>query len=205
MTVTFYSAGLVALVAAGMAVTRRNAVHAALYLIVALLAIALVFFALGAPFAAALEVIVYAGAIMVLFVFVVMMLGEGEAATRREAGWLAPRAWLGPVALTTVLAIELVWALLRGGGAGGMGSAGGVAARAIAGGVAPAQVARQLFGPYVLAVELASFLLLAGLVGVLHLGGHARRGEPEPNDEAAADAHDRQSSEGPAGRPGGGA
>jgi NADH-quinone oxidoreductase subunit J len=186
VAVTFYSAGLVALVAAGMAVTRRNAVHAALYLIVALLAIALVFFALGAPFAAALEVIVYAGAIMVLFVFVVMMLNEGTAGTRREAGWLAPQAWTGPVVLATLLAIELGWALVRG-GAGGTAAA-GMRGAAAATGVGPAQVARALFGPYVLAVELASFLLLAGLVGVMHLGGHARGEAAEADDAAATDA-----------------
>jgi NADH-quinone oxidoreductase subunit J len=184
VAVTFYSAGLVALVAAGMAVTRRNAVHAALYLIVALLAIAVVFFALGAPFAAALEVIVYAGAIMVLFVFVVMMLNEGATATRREAGWLAPRAWTGPVALAMLLAIELGWALVRG-GAGGTAAA-GMRRAAAATGVGPVAVARALFGPYVLAVELASFLLLAGLVGVMHLGGHARGASAETDDAAAA-------------------
>ena len=61
--------------------------HALLYLIVSLLAVAIVFYVLGAPFAAALEVIVYAGAIMVLFVFVMMMLNLGKAAAARsEAG-----------------------------------------------------------------------------------------------------------------------
>jgi NADH-quinone oxidoreductase subunit J len=53
-----------------MAITRLNAMHALLYLMVSLLAVAVVFFTLGAPFVAALEVIIYAGAIMVLFIFV---------------------------------------------------------------------------------------------------------------------------------------
>ena len=61
-----------------------NAVHALLYLIVSLLAVAVVFYVLGAPFVAALEVIIYAGAIMVLFVFVVMMLNLGEHAVSME-------------------------------------------------------------------------------------------------------------------------
>ena len=74
----------------------RDAVHALLYLIVSLLAVALVFFTLGAPFVAALEVIVYAGAIMVLFVFVVMMLNLGPSAAEQERRWLAPRTWVGP-------------------------------------------------------------------------------------------------------------
>jgi NADH-quinone oxidoreductase subunit J len=159
VAVTFYSAGLVALVAAGMAVTRRNAVHAALYLIVALLAIALVFFALGAPFVAALEVIVYAGAIMVLFVFVVMMLNLGRAAEAQETTWLSPRAWTGPALLALVLAAELVWVLARGGATTPARAAVGVKA-----------VGTALFGRYALAVELASFLLLAAIVGVYHIG-----------------------------------
>ena len=62
-------------------ITRLNAVHALLYLVVSLLAVAMVFFILGAPFVAALEVIIYAGAIMVLFIFVMMMLNIGDRAT----------------------------------------------------------------------------------------------------------------------------
>ena len=75
-----------------------NAVHALLYLIVSLLAVAMVFFTLGAPFVAALEVIIYAGAIMVLFVFVVMMLNLGEHADRDGTSVAEPRIWIGPVA-----------------------------------------------------------------------------------------------------------
>ena len=76
-------------------ITRLNAVHALLYLIVSLLAVAMIFYMLGAPFVAALEVIIYAGAIMVLFVFVVMMLNLG-AGRRAGAAWLNPRIWIGP-------------------------------------------------------------------------------------------------------------
>ncbi|HKB53750.1 MAG TPA: NADH-quinone oxidoreductase subunit J, partial [Ramlibacter sp.] len=74
METTFYVAGAVAIVATVMVITSTHAVHALLYLIVSLLAVALLFYPLGAPFAALLEVIIYAGAIMVLFVFVTMML-----------------------------------------------------------------------------------------------------------------------------------
>ena len=66
----FYTAATVALVATVMAMTRANAIHALIYLIVSLLAVAVIFFLIGAPFAAALEIVIYAGAIMVLFVFV---------------------------------------------------------------------------------------------------------------------------------------
>ena len=82
---------LVAVVASLLVVTRSNAVHALLYLIVSLLGAAVVFSTLGAPFAAALEVILYAGAIMVLFVFVLMMLDLRGGAIERERSWLAGR------------------------------------------------------------------------------------------------------------------
>ena len=74
MELTFYTCALVAIVSTLLVVGNRNPVHALLYLIVSLLAVSGIFFALGAPFAGALEIIVYAGAILVLFVFVVMML-----------------------------------------------------------------------------------------------------------------------------------
>jgi NADH-quinone oxidoreductase subunit J len=149
-----------------MVITQVNAVHALLYLVVSFLALAAVFFALGAPFAAALEVIVYAGAIMVLFVFVVMMLNVGVSANERERGWLAPRGWIGPAILAGILLGEFVYVFFTGGG------------DAVAGGaVDPQQVGAALFGPYVLGVELASFLLLAGLAGAYHLG----RRDPDTN------------------------
>ena len=71
---------------------QQNAVHALLYLIVSLLAVAVVFLALGAPFVAALEVIIYAGAIMVLFVFVMMMLNLGPRTVEQERALAARRA-----------------------------------------------------------------------------------------------------------------
>lgn len=161
--VLFYLSAAVAVIATVLAITRANAVHALLYLIVSLLATGLVFFLLGAYFAALLEVIVYAGAVMVLFLFVLMMLGLGQAGEARERNLLQPGLWLGPGLLATVLLGE--WSLafaewpLPG------------ALRA----VAAKQVGIALLGPYVLAVELASMLLLAGLVGGYHLTRLPRR------------------------------
>ena len=159
MTPYFLLAAAVAILATALAITRLNAVHALLYLIVSLLAVALVFFLLGAPFAAALEVIVYAGAIMVLFVFVVMLLNLGNSAVEQERRWLVPGIWLGPGLLAAALLGELAWLLTR---SDGMPFGGGIE-------VGPKQVGIVLFGPYLLGVELASFLLLAGLVGAHHL------------------------------------
>ena len=159
MLFAFYLAAAVALVATALVVTRKNAVHALLYLVVSFLAVAVIFLLLGAPFVAALEVIVYAGAIMVLFLFVIMMLAVGEEDAARERAWLSGGAWRGPTLLTLILAGELVWIVLGGGGPSLSG-----------GQVEPRQVALALFGPYVIGVELAGMLLLAGLVGAYHLG-----------------------------------
>src|SRR5690242_19115408 len=109
MLIAFYFAAAIAVLATIVAITRNHAVHALLYLIVSLLAIAIVFYVLGAPFLAALELIIYAGAIMVLFLFVVMMLNVGEHATEVETTWLKPTVWAGPSALATVLIVELVY------------------------------------------------------------------------------------------------
>ncbi len=158
MQEAFYICALVALLATLGVVTNARPVHALLYLVVSLLAVAGVFFALGAPFAGALEVIVYAGAIMVLFVFVVMMLNLGSETIAQERAWLKPRAWAGP----TLLAALLLGALLRA-IAGAPGGAGATE-------VGPKAVGIALFGPYVLAVELASLLLLGALVAAYHLG-----------------------------------
>jgi NADH-quinone oxidoreductase subunit J len=158
----FYFAAAVAVAATLLAVTNYHPVHALLYLIVSLLAVAMVFFTLGAPFAGILEVIIYAGAIMVLFVFVVMMLNLGKAASDQERRWLAPRAWIGPGLLSLLLLFEVL-RILAGQGA---------QARAGAQAVSADQVGIALFGPYLLAVELASMLLLAGMVAALHLGRH---------------------------------
>ena len=173
MNLVFYISALVAVIATAMVITRLNAVHALLYLIVSLLSVALIFFVLGAPFVAALEVIVYAGAIMVLFVFVIMMLNLGPQTAERERTWLTPSMWIGPTILTLILAGELVYYILRGGGHQLMA----------VNPVGPKEVGIALFGPYLLGVELASMLLLAGLVGAYHLGRREGTGELEKRED----------------------
>ena len=83
----FYIAAFIALFATLQALSRSNAIHALIYLIISLLAVAVIFFLLGAPFAAALEIVIYAGAIMVLFVFVIMMLNLGRYQVRHFLFW----------------------------------------------------------------------------------------------------------------------
>src|ERR1700678_2744487 len=136
MEQVFYIAGAVAVISTALMLTRLNVVHALLYLIVSFLGIAVVFFVLGAPLVAALEVIVYAGAIMVLFVFAGMMFNLGQHSVETERQWLTPGIWIGPVLLAGVLFAEVVY-LLRGGTA----EIGAVAVR-------PKDVGMVLFGPY---------------------------------------------------------
>ena len=103
MSFLFYAGGAVALISTLFVILQTNVVHALIYLVLSLLAVAVVFFSLGAPFVALLEAIVYAGAIMVLFLFVVMMLNLGQTTREQEKAWLPPRVWLIPVVLATVL------------------------------------------------------------------------------------------------------
>jgi NADH-quinone oxidoreductase subunit J len=167
MNVAFYVSGAVAVLSTALAISRLDAVHALLYLVVSFLALATVFVTLGAPFVAALEVIIYAGAIIVLFVFVIMMLNLGPAARDQERAWLHPVTWLVPGMLVAVLLAELVLVLATAGGPTTEGRM-----------VGPKQVALVLFGPYVVGVELASLLLLAGLVGAYHLGRRIEADRP---------------------------
>src|ERR1700675_405322 len=111
MLTVFYLAGIVAVIATLLAITQRHAVHALLYLVVSLLAVSVVFYMLGAPFIAALEIMIYAGAIMVLFVFVVMMLNVAEHAMEVERAWLRPRNWAGPSVLALVLLGQLAYSI----------------------------------------------------------------------------------------------
>jgi NADH-quinone oxidoreductase subunit J len=158
MAILFYIAGAVAAAATILMLTSLQPVHALLYLIVSLLAVAVVFYTLGAPFVAALEIIIYAGAIMVLFVFVAMLLNLGDRTIRAEQALLLPSMWIGPSVLALVLMAEFLYLLAQGGGAAPMKTIG------------PREVGMSLFGPYLIGVELASILLLGGLVGAYHLG-----------------------------------
>ena len=160
MEFAFYICGLIAILATLRVITHTNPVHALLYLIISLLAISGVFFSLGAYFAGALEIIVYAGAIMV------MMLNLGGSEIEQERQWLKPQVWIGPAILSAIMLVVIVYAIL------------GVNDQGIDGTPISAKaVGITLFGPYVLAVELASMLLLAGLVVAFHVGREERAGE----------------------------
>lgn len=157
MIALFYIAGAIAVIATIAVILQTNIVHGLLYLILSLLAVAVIFYVLGAPFAAVLEAIVYAGAIMVLFLFVIMMLNLGQHTQDQEKSWLTPRGWIAPSIMAAILLGQLLHVLNQ------------IDYELVPEQVGVMEVSALLFGPYVLAVELASILLLAGLVAAYHL------------------------------------
>lgn len=159
MVMAFYVAAAVALFSTMQVIATRKPIHGLLYLVVSLLAVAMIFFAVGAPFAGALEIIVYAGAIMVLFVFAVMMLNLDEKDIKQERAWTGLSVWIGPSVLATILLSQLLYSIFSGDlPAAGLHDVGAK------------EVGIALYGPYLLCVELASILLLAALVAAYHLG-----------------------------------
>ena len=163
MNTLFFIAAAIAIISSVLAISNRNAIHALLYLIISLLSISIVFYILGAPLIAALEVIVYAGAIMVLFIFVVMMLNMGmEEETEKK--WLTPRMWILPSVLAAVLLMIFLFLLQA-----FRNEKTGVEA------INPKQVGISLFTTYLIAVEIAGVLLLAGIVGAYHLGKQRKK------------------------------
>ena len=164
MNITFYIAAGISVFSTIMVITRFNIMHALLYLVVSLLSVAVIFFLYGAPFMAALEVIVYAGAIMVLIIFFVMMLNLGPETTRLEKQWLKPGMWIVPALLCLVLLIELAYLIAQ-------SKEPFVSITP----VSPKEVGLSLYGPYMLAVELSAMLLMAGIVGAYHLGRQKKK------------------------------
>lgn len=155
-------AGSLALVSAILAVTRASAAHALIWLLATLLSLAACFFALGASFAGAAQILVYAGAILAVFVFVVMTFDASPAALQTERARLR-RAWIAPATVAVLVLAPML--MLPAGTAPPQGRA-----------VPAAELGALLFGPWALAVEVASGLLLAALMGARHLG---RRGRSE--------------------------
>ena len=161
--IAFYIPVIITIIATVMVITRHNPVHALLYLIISLLSLSMIFFLLGAPFAALLEIIIYAGSIMVLFIFVIMLLNLGKETAKQEKEWLKPKAWLGPVILSLVLLIELLFLIT-----------GSETVEHNVQPVDPKTLAISLFNTYIIAVELSGILLMAGVVGAAHIGKHKK-------------------------------
>jgi len=159
MNILFYISSAFAVFATLKVITNKVAIHALLYFIVSLLSVAVILFILGAPFIAALEVIIYAGAIMVLFVFVVMMLNLGKETVLDERHMLTKKMFIGPFIISTLLLAEIVYLLVQQPGTSLVMKM-----------IAPAEVGQLLFTKYLLAAELGAFLLVSGILGAYHLG-----------------------------------
>lgn len=160
MNIAFYIAAGIAILSTLRVITHTHAVHALLYMIVSLFAVAVIFFIFGAPFPAALEIIIYAGAIMVLFIFVAIMLDLGKKESRKqEKKWLSSKAWIGPGILCLILLGEVIYVL--------------EIAQPVYAGLAPMdpkQVGIALYTKYLLGVELTAMLLMSAIVGAYHIG-----------------------------------
>jgi NADH-quinone oxidoreductase subunit J len=156
-TICFYLLALVIVAATVLAITRRHPVHAVVYLVLSFLGSAMLYYLLGAPFLAALEAIIYAGAIMVLFLFVVMML-KAELILEARMAW---RKWIPAILMSLiymVLAVLLVAADPRS----------RIPLQPAM--TSPRALGRFVFERYWLPVEMISLLLLIGLVAVIQLG-----------------------------------
>jgi NADH-quinone oxidoreductase subunit J len=170
LSILFYTIAVLITASTAMAVTRRNMVHAVLYLVLSFFGTAMLFYLLGAPFLAALEIIIYAGAIMVLFLFLIMMIRENKLAE-------------GDFSLAQLLPALLISAgfvvgsmLLIAGNAVGRPA------------LKAAQASPMTFGIYLfqthwLAVEIASLLLLVALVGAYVLGRKVRGPSMQEKEE----------------------
>ena len=161
----FYILAAAAVIATILAITEKHPVHAILYLVTSLFAVAVIFYVLMAPLVAAFEVIIYAGAIMVLFLFVIMMLDLGHPEKGLSPGW---REWLPALLLSAVSIASLVTVIVSRHTAATGFPAASLSIR---------EVAQRLFQAHGLAVELISLQLLFALVGALYLG---RQREPSP-------------------------
>lgn len=164
MNTLFIISTIVMLFSSVMVITRKNAVHALLYLGVSFLSAALIFYLAGAPFIAILEIIIYAGAIMTLFVFVVMMLNMGTPLRRKEKNWMRLSGWLGPVILTIILLTEILIIFIRP----------PFSFHQLLF-ISPQDVGFTLITKYILAVELTGMLLMAGIIGAYHLGKREKK------------------------------
>lgn len=181
----FYVLGAVAVVASLMVIGQRNPIHSVLWLILSFGGLSGLYILLDAPFVAVIQIIIYAGAIMVLFLFVVMLLNAGREDTDEdEAHPVAEHrsAKRFGALLAVVLAVELVWALVS---AGTLGGTFGAFA-----GLPPAvssvhTIGRALFTDYAFAFEVTSILILVAMVGAVVL---ARRDVSKPSAHAGQPA-----------------
>jgi NADH-quinone oxidoreductase subunit J len=171
----FYLFATIAVVASLLVIAQRNPIYSVLLLVASFGALSGLYVLLDAPFVAAIQIIIYAGAIMVLFLFVVMLLNAPQEETEFDARshpLLRPGPMRFGAALAIAFALELGWALTRTGPRVGF-------SREPPGTVA--DIGRVLFSDYAFPFEVTSVLILVAMVGAVVL---ARRGG-RPDDRSS--------------------
>ena len=166
-TFHFYLFGLIAIASALVFVTRKSPVAAAMWLVMTMFSLAALYVLLDAQFIGVIQVLVYAGAIMVVFLFVIMLLNLGHPAQigqARSLGWKLAGGALGLGILAEIFAV------VRGTAAERFSLPTGYAAQQVATQGAIAPIAGPLFHQYLLAFEITSMVLLAAIVGAVVLG-----------------------------------
>ena len=157
--IAFFFLSAVTLISAVMVITRRNAVHSIIWLIVTLFSVGGVFLTLHAEFLFAVQVILYVGGIMVLFLFVVMLVNLDVSLKQAQFS----RQWFVALVTALVLMAELAYGIYRGHAGFALAEA---SAAPVFGGNTQA-VGLALYQDYMLAVEIASLLLLVAMVGAV--------------------------------------
>jgi len=161
----FYLFGAVAVVASLLVIAQRNPIYSVLLLIASFGALSGLYVLLDAPFVAVTQIIVYAGAIMVLFLFVVMLLNAPHEETEHDEK-IHPLRRPGPMrfgaALAAVLVVELVWALTRAGGSE-------PSAFPVAEFQTVRMIGKSLFTDYAFPFEVTSLLIIVAMVGAVVL------------------------------------
>ncbi len=174
----FYFFGAIAVVASMLVIAQRNPIYSVLLLIASFGALSGLYVLLEAPFVAVTQIIVYAGAIMVLFLFVVMLLNAPHEDTDQDLGRVHPLVRSGPMRfgafLAIALAVELVWALATGAESGAF--AGGAVSSVAA-------IGRILFTDYAFAFEVTSVLILVAMVGAVVLARPIARERSAPGSQ----------------------
>jgi NADH-quinone oxidoreductase subunit J len=162
--IIFYVLAAIILITTGIAITRRNLVHAVVYLVFSFFGSAMMFYLFGAPLLAVLEVIIYAGAIMILFLFIIMMVNVEVSQERM----FPIQQWL-PIAVIGILYLII--------GAVIVTSAPGTDVTLEIALAEPKAFGEYLFQRHWLSIEIVSLLLLVALVGALHLGQRKSKDE----------------------------
>jgi NADH-quinone oxidoreductase subunit J len=165
----FYALAAITVVASLLVITQHNPIYSVLLLIASFGALSGLYVLLDAPFVAVIQIIVYAGAIMVLFLFVVMLLNapKEDAEEARLHGIAAPGVRNMGVVLAVALVAELWWALSKNGGESGPFPGGSV--------TSVAAIGRVLFQEYAFPFEVTSILILVAMVGAVVLARRETR------------------------------